>query len=285
MLFYPTLAKRQVCKHATKVDAALISIASYVSYEVHRHGEIKAIPYPTLPPGIKKGADSGGYSVVAKYNGIYPFTLEQYVIWLENWLPDWAATMDYPCFIEEGTPVEQVKQIVQKRQDDTTALARAAWDTYKDRPWCWCPTIQGRSLEDYLTHIEQLRGLLEEMYTFYQKRHQLDTWRVGIGSLVGRPIPEIYEILYAISAALPGIQKHAWGLPLTALKYPRQLPPDIASVDSASWCGGKGEKRFRYKDTEHSQYSYLFAVSLPDYQQKIARALETPKYQNSLFEE
>ena len=233
---------------------------------------------PRLPDHVtERAADSGGFVATFKW-GDYQYTPAQYVDWLQSWQPTWAATMDYCC---EDEITSGNAGIVQQRQERTTALARSFWEYENDRSWVWVPTVQGWHVEDYQRHARALRPLVLDMWHAYTARGQGDVFRVGIGTLCRRAsTAQIRAIVRAVSAELPGVGFHLWGIKLGALADGIALPSQVKSVDSAAWKGlYSGRER---QQAGMKQRVYAWVVELPAYRAKVERALNSPK-QGEMF--
>jgi hypothetical protein len=230
---------------------------------------------PNLPSHVEiRAADCGGF-VATKIWGDYRYTLDQYVEWLRSFAPVWAATMDY-CCEDEITSGNQ--GVVRERQEKTTANAWSAFNAYRSEAWAWVVTIQGWNPEDYISHIQSLRPLLQEMQAYYKDN---PWWRVGIGTLCARKdTGRVLEIVYAVAGELPGVPLHLWGVKLDVLKGRRSLPEQVISVDSAAWNNLFFNKA--YRDLGMRQREYTYTISLPAYLRKFEAALRTRK-QRMLF--
>lgn len=234
---------------------------------------------PKLPPQItEKAADSGGFVATFKW-GNYRYSPSQYVKWLDGWLPQWAATFDYCCEneITSGRP-----GVVRERQQKTTEMASHFWMQYRDKPWCWVPTVQGWEALDYQRHALELKPLIDEMQSYYGPD---SFFRVGIGTLCRRAsVAMIHEVVSVVSQILPDIPLHLWGVKLDLLQSEIALPAGIASMDSAAWNGLWGTGREKWKHSGLSQRRYSLQVALPSYLKKVEIALATPKQAVLLFE-
>ncbi len=235
---------------------------------------------PTLPAHlIERAADCGGF-VAARCWGSYRYSPADYVAWLETFQPQWAACMDLCCEDEMtgGRP-----GVVRERQQWTTEMAWHFWQTYRDVPWVWVPTIQGWSIDEYVWHALELRPLLREM----QQHYGLDSaWRVGIGTLCRRASAAmIQRIVAALCTVAPGYSFHLWGVKLAVLQAPEPLPLAVVSTDSAAWNGlyGRGIEEWRQAEGKPRQREYTYGVRLPRYVRKVSAAVRAPK-QLSLFD-
>ena len=269
--FYPTVSRDEVSKYCN-VSRILLVASSFAAQEVRTHGKVRAnLPTPRLPASVtERAADCGGFVATFKW-GDYPYTPDQYVTWLRSWQPDWAATMDFCCEdeITAGKP-----GIVRERQQKTTEMAWHFWRTYQES-WAWVPTIQGWQLEDYQRHAIEMRPLIEEMRTAYA---DCSAWRVGIGTLCRRAsVQMIHDVVRAVSAILPGVPLHLWGIKLGALQSPMALPAQVVSVDSAAWNGLFSTGCNEWKESGLPQRRWIFDVALPRYENRVAKALAQPK--------
>jgi hypothetical protein len=232
---------------------------------------------PRMSPDFSglRAADSGGFVASFRHNGNYQYTPEQYVRWLEKWQPHWAALMDFCC---EDEITSGKAGIVAERQRMTTDLARQMFERYADRAWVWVPTIQGWQPGEYEQHAAEMKPLIDQMQSFYSQRGQADLFRVGIGTLCRRAsVRTIIEIVRRVSHVLPGVKFHLWGVKLDTFKSKLALPTSVLSVDSAAYNGCFGRDMKRYKTTGLSRSVYSLTLALPEYQEKLAKALATPK--------
>lgn len=268
--FYPTVARDQLSRIAT--NRVLLVASSYAASEVRAYGRVRhSLPVPVIPEHVtERAADCGGFVATFKW-GDYPYTPEQYVRWLRAWRPQWAATMDYCCEdeITNGKP-----GVVRERQQKTTEMAWHFWQTYQES-WAWVPTIQGWTVEDYERHATEMKPLIDEMRAAYADNPD---WRVGVGTLCRRAsVQMIHDVVRAVSAVLPGIPLHLWGIKLSALQSPIAMPAQVVSVDSAAWNGLFGSDREEWKASGLPQRQWSWDVSYPRYEGKVAAALAEPK--------
>ncbi len=280
--FYPTISRGEVNKYLTW-PRVLLTASSYAATEVHAHQRVrKSLPVPKLPACItEKAADCGGFVATFKWHGVYPYSPEQYVEWLSGWRPDWAATMDFCCETE-------LAQVTHERQCKTTEMAWHFWQTYRDAPWCWVPTIQGWTIADYRWHARQMKPLIEEMQTHYGPE---SAWRVGVGTLCRRAsVRLIREVAYAVEEELGTVPLHGWGLKKKTLTDPIPLPDTFRSVDSAAFNGMWGEGRERWKTelkpdgSHYTQREWSVGPALQRYAADLQRGLASPKQYTTLFE-
>lgn len=278
--FYPTVSRGELGKYLD-TDTILLTASSFAAQEVRKYGTVRgALPQPKLPEFVvNRAADCGGFVATFKW-GKYPYSPEQYVEWLYGWRPQWAATMDYCC---EPEVLGKTDGIVRERQQQTTEMARHFWRTWQDAPWHWVPTVQGWTVEDYRRHAYELKSLIDEMSDFYGPDSH---FRVGIGTLCRRASVEmIHEVTRSVSAILPGVPLHLWGIKLGALQAPLALPESVTSVDSAAWNGLFRTGREEWKTSGLPQRRWIFDVALPRYQAKVDAALSQPKQIALSFEE
>lgn len=256
-------------------EPVLLSAASFAR---------RGLPTVTLPAFIPEVAvDCGAFVATFKQEG-YQFTSEQYVDWLYRITPTphWAAMMDLCC---ENEAASGRYGIVRERQQWTTDMALHFWRTYRTVPFCWCPTIQGWTVEDYGRHAAQMRPLVEEMRAHYQALYGDESaFRVGIGSLCRRANNQmIQQVVQAIAAVLPGVRFHLWGIKRKALVSPIALPPQVASSDSAAWNGRFGREIEQWRKSGKTERQYAWEDAATKYSSQIKRALRQPK-QFSLFD-
>lgn len=222
--------------------------------------KIKSFPRPPkYPSGARVAADSGGFVATFKWKGKYPYTPAKYVDWLFEWVPEWAAMMDYCC----EPPIAGSKRKIKHRQKQTLKMAWLIWEKYGNCPWYWVPTIQGWETEDYINHAITMKPLLLEM----QKRYS-SLMRVGIGTLCARAsIQQILEIKEAVKEILPGFQFHLWGVKARANVALQS--PEVMSFDSAAWDGLAGARSRAIWQNEYrgkiTQREYCYTIALPKY--------------------
>ena len=273
MDFYATIGADELRPHCIPPDLdvpVLLPASSFARY---------GLKAPRIPAHMtQRAADSGGFVATFKW-GDYCYSPEQYLEWLSAWTPQWAATMDYCCEPE----VLGKAGIVAERQHRTTDMAWLFWSRFRDRPWCWVPTVQGWEVEDYRRHAHEMRPLIEEMRRYYGAD---SFFRVGIGTLCRRASSEmIRQVATAVARELPDVPLHLWGIKLGALQSRLALPEQVISVDSAAfWFNHEGGWRAAREEMHawaavngKTHRHYLYEVALPRYQAKIEAALSLPK--------
>jgi hypothetical protein len=231
---------------------------------------------PRLPDGAHTAADCGGF-VASRIWGDYRYTPQQYVDWLNTFTPSWAATMDYCCEdeITAGKP-----GIIRERQQRTTEMSNHFYWNYRDVPWIWVCTIQGWNIEDYRSHAQELKPLLNLWRRHYQDN---PVWRVGIGTLCNRASDHmIRAVIAAVRDVLPDMPLHLWGVKLSVMKSPVRLDNHVLSVDSAAWTSLTTKGR-RYKSSGMSKRQHYYQVALPEYLAKVTAALNAPKQKGILL--
>ena len=153
-------------------------------------------------------------------------------------------------------------------------MAYHFWENYKSMPWVWVPTVQGWTVADYERHATEMRPLIREM----QSQYGNSAFRVGIGTLCHRASSEmIQDVVLAVSAILPGVPLHLWGVKLGLAQSAIAVPEQVISVDSGAWNGMWGHGRNLWKGTGMSQRQWCFAVALPAYEAKVQAALSGTK--------
>lgn len=232
----------------------------------------------------RRAADSGGFVATFKW-GDYRYTPDQYIDWLDTWLPNWAATMDYCC---EDEITSGNHGVVRERQQKTTGMAYRFWDDYKDRPYALVPTVQGWTVQDYVRHANELKPLILEMQSFYAGQGN-NEFRVGIGTLCRRTsIRQVIAIVMAVAGVLPEVQCfHLWGVKTTLWKAPIAFPFNVSS-DSASW---NMKAYYTQREPEwkrwvneqallgntESNRSHRYKILIPQTQREIDKAMSQPK--------
>lgn len=167
--------------------------------------------------------DSGGYSFI-KGKGEYETPAKDYVDWVRQTDADLFALRDYPC---ESDVLEKHDRTVADHQTMTTNAHSEVMDAYDDAGGDFSQpvaVVQGRSIYEYLNHIDQLKdnGLLTDY--------------VGIGSVCGRPaIKEIKPIVKAIDENTPQeTDLHGFGVKLPSLEE-REIYDRLTSADSMAY--------------------------------------------------
>jgi hypothetical protein len=303
--FYATITPDQV-KPYMAPTTLMVTATGY--WRTGAKGD--AIPPVVLPADLLAdvrttiAADSGGFEAAYRY-GKYPFSFEAYVRWLST-IPNltWAALPDLPVEKQLARTYENVRQ----RQELTLAYARDFWAEYTENdeirqvPWTWVPTIQGRTVDDYVWMAEELAPLLLEQmseYAFnaygwdrydsmfndtdaeraalFAKAERHDRyWRVGIGSLCKRKsMRQVVDIVGALVQRLPECKFHLWGVALGAMDALRVagLLGSIASFDTGAfnqrWYAGQ----HAHKAVGMTQREYTWKVAWPAYRAKVDAAL------------
>ena len=254
-----------------------------------------------LPDPLKNCAVDPGAFAAARL-GAYPYDVAQYLAWLHTFRPgqvEWAGTMDYCClFCGDGqrpapSPWLWVREAagddpVREQQAKTSFMARETFALHHREPFAWVPTCQGLELPQYVWHARDMRGLILEMQTYYRERYGPGSpFRVGIGSLC-RPMPpgQLHAIVAALSAILPGVRFHLWGIKLSFFQRMRYaLPEEVISCDSSMWHGarnsaeaclphraGQPRREKAWKRSGLSQAAFAYH-HLPSYEAAIAAAL------------
>ena len=164
---------------------------------------------PRLPRQLTHVAvDCGSFTLAQRQiSPGYHFTAQQYVNWISTLGPAvrWAVLPDWPC---EGASAEEVR----RRQVATTATAVDVLSDHLDAAWCWCPVLQGQTVEDYLRHAIDIADWVYALRDVYAARGQAADFRVCIGSLCRRnAVVEILEIVNNVCAVLPDLALHLLG--------------------------------------------------------------------------
>jgi len=160
--------------------------------------------------------DSGGFQFVNKFRE-YPFSVDDYVSYINTLKPDYVAVMDYPCnydilkkyHIEAKT---QIRRTIEK----TCQLYEKEVDSIL------VPVLQGDSIEDFIFCVDEL------------KKYGLVSNYMAIGSIRDKPISEVRKLLLKLRKLLPHVQFHAFGLGIKFLKD-STIRQEIYSTDSIAW--------------------------------------------------
>jgi hypothetical protein len=241
---------------------------------------------PPLPDHVvKRAGDCGGIAAATRWGGKYRFKPRQYVDWLMKWKPQWAATMDLCCVDlgEDGRPHYPGKKEVERRQKYTTEMASYFWAMYQYIPLTWVVTIQGWHPEEYVQHASILAPLIREMAETYFDPASSDedgqeyVFRVGIGSLCWHDPLLVHEIVCAVQDVIGLYPLQLWGKKLDLLRSPIDFS-GITSVDSSAWNGLWGPEHEARRQSGLSEARYCWEVSYPSYAERVATALQQPKF-------
>lgn len=213
--------------------------------------------------------DSGGFAFGRKH-GSFPFTIDEYLAWLQAMRPTVAACLDLPCEAEiAGDDAE-----VARRQRWT--LEATAELLHRPASWYWLPVLQGRELRHYVDHARAYKaaGLVRDY--------------MGIGSLCRRSsVREIRAIVSTLADELPGVRFHLFGVALRLIKGHQMLPPAVLSLDSAAWNQrfGRDLPTFNAEMQARgwSQRKTAIHWALPRYMAKVSNALTNNVKQHLLF--
>jgi len=178
--------------------------------------------------------DSGAFTKLAKY-GCYPEAPEVYAAQLHRLHTqgvvniEIAWSQDYMCepfmLAKTGLTIAEHQRLTIERFDAIKAeLDRLFGGSC---PFPLGPILQGFSVEDYLSHIDQ-----------YGDRLTHGMW-VGVGSVCKRQgSPQAIDIiLSAIKAKRPDLRLHGFGVKITSLSY-WYVRQNLFSADSMSWSYG-----------------------------------------------
>lgn len=174
--------------------------------------------------------DSGAFSTIEKH-GCFPTEPEAYAAQVERWSNcggfECAVSQDYMC---EPKMLKITGLTVRDHQrltiDRYKAISGATFAPVM-------PVIQGYTIPEYLSHIEQYGELLQT------------GMRVGIGSVCKRNgnITFIEDIVGAVNQAAPGLLLHGFGLKTTALKsdfvWRKLYSADSMAWSTAAWKQGR----------------------------------------------
>jgi hypothetical protein len=175
--------------------------------------------------GLDVALDSAGFVAHAHY-GAFPWTVEQYVGLAASRRWAWWAQMDACCEAE----IAADRGAVRLRQAETIRLLGVgealARDAGIEPPM---PVLQGRTVEDYVWHVQQLGARLEGRAL------------VGVGSMCRRDVygPEgLLAVVDALDHVLPaGVRLHLFGVKSSGLSA-LAAHPRVASIDSMAWDTG-----------------------------------------------
>lgn len=175
--------------------------------------------------------DCGAFSIFKKA-GNYQTSVDDYLDYVETYNAEKFALRDVPCNDET---LEITGQSVHTHQERTVELHAECLARARDRGIEASPVaaIQGETVDDYLRHIEMHR----EAGTL--------TYDVGIGSLAGRPLDELEEIVSEVGFELSkgyGHRVHGYGISARALES-HVVRMVLDSADSSEWSYGQYRDR------------------------------------------
>lgn len=165
--------------------------------------------------------DGAGFTELSEYGG-YRHGVDEYAQQVNRWATCGnlraAVSQDYMC---EPMMVKKTGLSVEEHQKRTIQRYMALRAM---TPHYIMPVIQGFTREEYLSHVDQYRGLLEP-----------EAW-VGVGSVCKRnKNPAVIEdILGAIKQRRPDLRLHGFGLKTTALVN-ADICDLLYSADSMAW--------------------------------------------------
>ncbi len=181
------------------------------------------------PCDVRFSIDSGGFTQITQ-RGQYDKSPAEYVAQVralaaQTGTLDWAAIQDWmvedAALKRTGLTVEEHQRRTVQSYLDLTELAPEVR---------WLPVLQGRTVADYLAHLDMSRaaGVCLGVMT-----------RVGVGSVCRRQgTKEIVELLRELAAR--GLRLHGFGVKSNGLRLAAE---HLASSDSLAWSSGA-----RYRD-------------------------------------
>jgi hypothetical protein len=276
-VFHTTISSKELRPNMPPVPF-LLSAASFLRQDSKGRCSLRKPRY--LPASQLRGADCGGFTAAMRWGGQYRFTPVQYIKWLYEWDPQWAAAFDIPCLSASGGYPGST--IVEERQRWTTEMAWRFWELYRDVPFCWVPTIQGYTLSEFEQHASDLMPLIRQMQAYYtdpgwwddeeEGEHFEHVFRVGIGSLCRRSPSFILEVVTRIQAIIGcDIPLHLWGVKLKTLQSGIVLP-GVISCDTGAWNGLYGREHEKRRKSGLTVVEYSWQVKHPAYVRKVAMA-------------
>lgn len=180
--------------------------------------------------------DSGGFMQL-KSTGRWQFTVDEYLQRIALYQEKignlaWAAPMDYMCEWDIRHGAGNLHQFSAKTSvlchqlltTENYLLALQRWPRYGDGPCPVRPVLQGFTPRDYLDHAELYNAQEIDLIS-------LDV--VGMGTLCRRSsTPAILRLVGAVTAELPGIRLHGFGVKREGLRYAGRM---LHSADSMAW--------------------------------------------------
>lgn len=210
------------------------------------------------PANCRYAIDSGGFSELSMH-GEWKIPPQDYVDRVRGWTrdigtPDWAAIQDWMCedliLAKTRRSISDHQELSCKSLADLTTLAPEV---------SWTPVIQGRSLEDYLRHVE-----LYAKWGLPLRERKI----VGVGSICR---------IQSTTAGVDLVNSiyRETGLPIHAFGFKKRgLPGVVGSVvssDSLAWSfAGRRSAPLPGHEVRHKncanclEYAELWRKSLSD---------------------
>jgi hypothetical protein len=175
--------------------------------------------------------DSGGYQIMAHFDGEYPFSIREYLDWADSIGADYVAGRDWICTPAEDlgdggnedsrealpTIPERINQTIEAQAEQAVLVDKGDWD------FEFVPVLQGYSVDDYRYCARRLRdaGVARQF--------------MGVGSTCSRDTTDkTRQIVEACHEELPGAQFHLFGATKSTFAD-RQLWGLFTSGDTNSW--------------------------------------------------
>lgn len=214
MTFYMTFEgpfQPQVLRVADEFNIGIMKNA------FHRWSDYEGefLPYNHLPDHAPLIIDSGGFNVLANDNTEFPWSVEQYHEFLQQYSDrfDWAACMDYAC-------EHRFDDLMSKEERVEKTLENAIEHFNLDPEYNLRPVLQGRTLEDYVEFYDRLND------------HGIPTDYVGLGTVCRlNSSSEIVEIERGLRRATDIEAIHGFGVKVAAFK----LGAYFETADSRAW--------------------------------------------------
>lgn len=222
------MAKAPVFYLGTHMDGWLAHVGVPLFVSHRRLARRKTLP--TARTGW--ALDSGGFSELSLHGG-WRTTPEEYVAAVKRYdreigQLEWAAGQDYMC---EDEMLARTGLTVEEHQRRTVAnfvRLEQLWhqdddaDLHPEAPFM--PTVQGRTVEDYLRCWDMFSEAGVDLSTYPS---------VGVGSVCRRQhTEEIREVLEALRERDPEVPLHGYGVKTQGLRKYGDL---LASADSLGW--------------------------------------------------
>lgn len=173
--------------------------------------------------------DCGAFSILKREGG-YQTSVDEYLEYVDGADATKYALRDITC---DDKSLEITGQSVLTHQERTVELHAECLERARElgidaRP---VTAIQGQTPEEYLRHVD----MHAEAGTL--------TMDVGIGSLAGRPVDEIEEVVSEVSMALdPRVSIHGYGISSRVLTSDL-IRMNLDSADSSEWSYGQYRDR------------------------------------------
>lgn len=208
-----------VCYH--KRFSKSITVDNLMVSAGHSHTKSKGFTLPKYAlPYRRLFLDSGGYQLLNKF-GDFPFSVDDYLNYVNSVKPDFFASMDYPC--EPEISRKKGLRTNKERIDKTIGNTIEILDKWEGKSK-FVPVIQGYTKNEYRYCVNQMQE--QNLITDY----------MAIGSLCIRKEPnKVKAIIRLIHTLLPKIKIHCFGVTLNIFNDSAEMWNIVHSWDTQAW--------------------------------------------------